>query len=201
MARNAISRELYADLVAKGMIKEQPRRALARELRGRKCKNKALARACANALEGAARMALPVAFSFDWPPSLNAMWATTTDTVTGAQIRVLTKEARAWRARFALAFKLAHGAHGGLAYDGPLELQLVFCGRFFHANGSMRQVDLSNRIKLLEDALASALHYDDSRHWRLTLQKQVSDVEQVKITLMPHAPLGPESHNAAPAVP
>ena len=191
MARNAISRELYNDLVAKGMIKPERARAgstVANELRTRKCKNKRFATALAQAADTQSRtLALPLTFTLDWPPSLNAMWASTEHRDTGASIRVLTTKAKAWRAKAALELKLLYGGHS-LAHTGPLTLELVFHGRFFHANGEMRKVDLSNRIKLLEDTVAAALHYDDTRHWRLVLSKAQSDHEHVQVTLLPGEP-------------
>lgn len=203
MARHAITRELYNSLVAKGMVEKPSGRAgMARELRGRKCKNKRLAAAIAESLDPLAGLELPLVFTCPWPPSLNAMWATVESKTTGKNIRVLASAAREWRKRFLVEFGIMFGHRGAhLNWPGPLELRLVFHGRYFHANGAMRQVDLSNRIKLLEDALASALHYDDCRHWRVVLEKAVSATERVHLTLLPAPPLPIPAPNADEPVP
>lgn len=190
MARNAISRELYNDLVAKGMIKPAARGNAATDLRSRNCKNKRFAAALAQVAENKRTLELPLTFTTAWPPSLNAMWATTEHSETGASIRVLATKAKEWRKKALLELQVLYGGHG-LAFEGPLALELAFHGRFFHANGSMRKLDLSNRIKLLEDTVASALHYDDCRHWQLALRKVPDEREFVQVTITPAPPIAP----------
>ena len=190
MARNAISRELYNELVAKGMITPAARGNVATDLRTRNCKNKRLAVALAQVAENKRTLELPLTFTLEWPPSLNAMWATVEHRDTGAAMRVLATKAKEWRKKALLGLQLYFGGHG-LTFEGPLALELVFHGRFFHANGAMRTLDLSNRIKLLEDTVASALHYDDCRHWQLALRKVPDEREFVQVTITPAPPVTP----------
>lgn len=109
---------------------------------------------------------LPASWELPFPPSTNKLWHNVTDDTTGVTKRVLTKEAR--------AFKRAVGAkiRGRVADGQRFTLTLNVFFSCYTKKGTVRQIDLTNRVKILEDAVAAALGYDDSRNWRVVLQKR-----------------------------
>lgn len=109
---------------------------------------------------------LPHEWRFPVPPSVNAIWHTVKDHRTGRNKRVLTAKARDYR-------KMVKNTVRGTIGDEPtrLSLHMTFALDAFTQKGTIRKVDLTNRIKFLEDCLCEALGYDDSRHWRVTLEK------------------------------
>lgn len=115
------------------------------------------------------------------PPSVNKLFATIRDKNTGTIKRVLTTEARRIR-RLILAL-----VSGTADPDRLYELRVDVHLRAFTADGSVRKVDLTNRIKFLEDTLCAALGIDDSRIFAVTLRKLHSDTEQTVIELRPLA--------------
>lgn len=203
MGSTRLSPELYKRLVAEGRIKElPPRKGLV--IPAPRDPKQALAKA----IEGALPLVeLPLTLHCTWPPSLNNTYWHGKNKNTGESMRGLTEKARLWkRATQALWAR-------GVVRGGALELTLIFRGRFFHADGSMRQVDLSNRIKLLEDTLAGQLGYDDRRHWKLVVEKAQAASEGVIVTLnhyqgalnqpsaMPKCPKRPKHGSGAPNTP
>lgn len=118
------------------------------------------------------RIALPFL-----PPSVNKLFATVRDKNTGALKRVLTTEARRIR-RLILAM-----VRGNAEPDRLYELEVSVHLRAFTSDGSVRKVDLTNRVKFLEDCLCSALGIDDSHIFRVTLRKVHSEQEQTRIEL------------------
>jgi Holliday junction resolvase RusA-like endonuclease len=53
----------------------------------------------------------------------------------------------------------------------------------FTQQGAVRQVDVTNRVKFLEDCLCSALGIDDRQFFRVVLTKHHSDAEQTNVTI------------------
>ncbi|MBX3473538.1 MAG: RusA family crossover junction endodeoxyribonuclease [Planctomycetes bacterium] len=113
------------------------------------------------------------------PPSVNKLFATIRDKNTGALKRVLTTEARRIR-RLILAM-----VHGNAEPDRLYELHVNVHLRAFTSEGAVRKVDLTNRVKFLEDCLCSALGIDDSHIFRVVLNKLHAEEEQTCIELRP----------------
>lgn len=111
------------------------------------------------------------------PPSVNKLFATVKDKHTGSLKRVLTTEARRIR-RLILAM-----VHGNAEPDRLYELHVTVHLRAFTADGAVRKVDLTNRVKFLEDCLCSALGIDDSHIFKVVLNKLHSDEEKTAIEL------------------
>lgn len=115
------------------------------------------------------------------PPSVNKLFATVKDKNTGALKRVLTTEARRIR-RLILAL-----VQGNAEPDRLYELHVSVHLRAFCADGQVRKVDLTNRVKFLEDCLCGALGIDDSHIFRVVLTKIHADEEKTAIELRPLA--------------
>ena len=113
------------------------------------------------------------------PPSVNKLFATVRDQATGALRRVLTAHARRVR-RLILGLVRGHADPEGL-----YELFVTVRLRAFNSDGGVRKVDLTNRIKFLEDCVCAALGIDDSRVFRVVMLKQHADEEQTCIELRP----------------
>ncbi len=113
------------------------------------------------------------------PPSVNKLFATVTDDRTGLARRVLTRHARRIR-------KLIQAlARGRLRRDRLYELHIVVRLKAFTSKGLVRQVDLTNRVKFLEDCVCGALGIDDRQVFRVVLDKVHSDIEQTELTIYP----------------
>ncbi len=111
------------------------------------------------------------------PPSVNKLFATIKDRNTGALKRVLTTEARRIR-RLILAL-----VQGNAEPDRLYELRVNVHLRAYTADGAVRKVDLSNRVKFLEDCLCGALGIDDSHIFRVVLTKVHAEEEKTEIEL------------------
>lgn len=122
--------------------------------------------------------ALPLRFRLPFlPPSVNKLFATIRDTDTGALRRVLTTQARRIRKLICAMVR------GKLAPSALYELQVNVYMNAYTRSGELRQVDVSNRIKFLEDCLCHALGIDDRQFFRVTLTKIHSDTEQTEIAI------------------
>jgi Holliday junction resolvase RusA-like endonuclease len=111
------------------------------------------------------------------PPSINKLFCTVRDADTGATLRVLTSHARRIR-KLICAMVRAR-----LAPQALYELQVdVYLNAFTHA-GQARQVDVSNRIKFLEDCLCFALGIDDRQFFRVVATKHDSQQEHTLIRI------------------
>lgn len=166
MAKHGIGRELYNRLVAEGKITEAPRRRPKLAALGERT-------------PAGPALALPVRFHLPMPPSTNKLWSTVKDKHNGAIIRVLTREARQWRQNAQLY--MPKGAMP--AEPVALQVALVVFTRCYHADGTARQLDVTNRVKFLEDCIAAALHYDDRRHWRVIAEKRDAKQEGVAVEI------------------
>lgn len=103
-----------------------------------------------------------VELSTPMPPSVNNAYAT----VHGR--RVLTREGREFKASAtALVRKAAAGQCAPVWLTMTIRLYLPLC----YKNGKVRRVDVSNRVKLLEDAVCEGLGVDDCRVRRLVVEK------------------------------
>ncbi|MBE7492399.1 MAG: RusA family crossover junction endodeoxyribonuclease [Planctomycetes bacterium] len=178
------------------MDRSRPARISASDFRALLAGRKAVprARAAHRAFKASPRGAgaAPLCFVLPFlPPSVNRLFATVRDRATGALRRVLTAEARRIR-RLILAL-----VQGNADPDRLYELRIDVHLRAFCADGSVRRVDLTNRVKFLEDCLCGALGIDDSRIFRVVLNKVHADEEQTRIELHtlaePSGPTRPEA--------
>ena len=132
----------------------------------------------ANAAPGAAFSTPPVKVTLPFlPPSINKLFCTVRDDHTGVTKRVLTKTARRVRRLIGML------VHGRLAPDELYELNVEIHLNAYTKKGSVRRVDLTNRIKFLEDCVCSALGIDDRQIFRVIMNKHHSDVQRTVITL------------------
>ncbi|MDC1142558.1 RusA family crossover junction endodeoxyribonuclease [Planctomycetota bacterium] len=123
------------------------------------------------------------------PPSVNKLFSTVRDTKTGVTKRVLTRQARKIR-------KLIHAMvndrlNEKLLYELEVEIHL----NAFTKKGTVRKVDLTNRVKFLEDSICDALGIDDSHIFRVLLikkhnleEKTVLHLHQLRDNPMPPQP-------------
>ncbi|MHC4840265.1 MAG: RusA family crossover junction endodeoxyribonuclease [Planctomycetota bacterium] len=113
------------------------------------------------------------------PPSVNKLFSTVRDTKTGVTKRVLTRQARKIR-------KLIHAMVNDQLDDKLLyELDIEIHLNAFTKKGTVRKVDLTNRVKFLEDSICDALGIDDSLIFRVMLVKKHSLEEQTILHLHP----------------
>lgn len=113
------------------------------------------------------------------PPSVNKLFSTVRDTKTGVIKRVLTKQARKIR-------KLIYAMINSQLDDKCLyELEIEIHLNAFTKKGTVRKVDLTNRVKFLEDSICGALGIDDSHIFRVLLIKKHSLEEQTILHLRP----------------
>lgn len=113
------------------------------------------------------------------PPSVNKLFSTVRDSKTGVTKRVLTKQARKIR-------KLIHAmVHGQLNSSLLYELEIEIHLNAFTKKGSVRKVDLTNRVKFLEDSICDALGIDDSHIFRVQLLKKHCLEERTVLHLHP----------------
>lgn len=109
---------------------------------------------------------LPQTWELPMPPSTNKLWSNVV--IDGQSRRVLTKVARAY------IKDVTRRVAGTAPPDALFVLTIEPHDNFFTKAGAPRQADVTNRVKILEDAIAKALGYDDCRNWRVVLQKQHS---------------------------
>ena len=121
-----------------------------------------------------AELPLTIALPF-LPPSVNALFSSVRDRHTGAMKRVLTTKARAVRRLIGALVDCR------LDPDGLYQFSVDVYMNAFTKAGKVRKVDLSNRIKFLEDCLCEAMGIDDSRIFRLTLTKRQSKDDRVVV--------------------
>lgn len=105
------------------------------------------------------------------PPSVNKLFSTVRDPQTGVIKRVLTDKAR--RIRRLVQAMIDTTLDPSKLYELRLDIYLP-C---FTKKGSVRKVDVSNRIKFIEDCVCEALGIDDSHIFRVVLTKHQSDNE------------------------
>ena len=70
----------------------------------------------------------------------------------------------------------------GETVDGtkPLCLQLTFYfpyQRYYNKNGTLKRIDTTNYVKLIEDAIAEGMGYDDKQNVRHVLERLPTDGE------------------------
>ena len=105
----------------------------------------------------------------DFPPSSNRYWRST---VRGGRVHVYkTDEAKAYQAKaYWMARKQNH-----TILDGPV----IVRGTIYFPN---KRGDLTNRIKVLEDAIQGAAYHDDKQVVRIDISKAI-DRENPRVEL------------------
>ena len=108
------------------------------------------------------------------PPSSNSLY-----NVLFSQRRVeLKPEARLWKSNAKECipkWKVAEGAR--------IKVSLEFCGAWYSKEGKMIKKDVTNREKLVLDAVCEKQGWDDSQVWERCVSKQVSLKEYVSVKL------------------
>ncbi len=131
--------------------------------------------------------ALPFEVSLPFlPPSVNRLFLTVKDNQTGRTKRVLTQKARKVRE------KIAFFVQGQLSTQELYELHLQIEFPVFTKAGTIRKLDLTNRVKFLEDCVSSCLGIDDRQFFRVVLHKVQAEQERTLIRILPYSDF-PES--------
>lgn len=126
---------------------------------------------------------LPLVFNLPFlPPSVNALFHSVTDRETGRLKRVLTTKARKTRDA------ISHFVKGVLADGALYELHITIEMSLVTKAGNIRKVDVTNRVKFLEDCIASCLGIDDSQFFRVVLNKLHADHERTVVKVLPYTP-------------
>jgi len=146
---------------------------------------------------------MPALINIPMPPSSNNMYATVKSR--GRMIRVKSAGMRSWEVEFR-AWALVH--HKDLSIARSWVSGRVFSGdairldRYFWfwpssivcKDGSPKKLDVTNRIKALDDALADVLHVDDKWFFSGYVTKRAISVptsrcEFVDVELKDHGPV------------
>ncbi len=109
------------------------------------------------------------------PPSVNKLFTTVRDPQSGIIKRVLTQNAR--RVRRLIQAMIGDTLDPTRVYELRIDVYL----RAWTKSGKVRRVDLSNRVKFLEDCVCGALGIDDSHVFRIVLEKHDSESERTVI--------------------
>jgi Holliday junction resolvase RusA-like endonuclease len=120
---------------------------------------------------------LPLRLSLPFlPPSVNKLFASVRDE-RGTMIRVLTAQARRMRK---LICALVRGRlDSRTLYELHVDVHLAA----FTREGHVRQVDVTNRVKFLEDCLCHALGIDDRQFFKVVLTKHHAEAELTQVTI------------------
>lgn len=111
------------------------------------------------------------------PPSINKLFTTVRDPGNGVVKRVLTRKARRIRR---LITALVHAEYDP---DRLYEMQIDVFLSAYTKKGKVRRVDLTNRVKFLEDCVCDAIGIDDSHIFRTVLTKHDSDTEHTTVEI------------------
>lgn len=115
-------------------------------------------------------------FEFDgWPPSVNSIYATDWRT----KKRFPSGEYKLFKKKIAELLK------NQLPPVGIFCLEIHLKGSFHTKKGKVKKLDLSNRIKALEDAMCEALEYDDSLHFQIKCFKVPATADSTLVCLFP----------------
>ena len=126
---------------------------------------------------------LPLVFSLPFlPPSVNALFHSVTDNATGRPKRVLTAKAR--RIRDAIGQFVS----GDLSTEAIYELHITVEMSLVTKAGNIRKVDVTNRVKFIEDCISRCLGIDDSQFFRVVLNKLHADHERTVVKVLPYTP-------------
>jgi Holliday junction resolvase RusA-like endonuclease len=125
-----------------------------------------------NAPQQTFRIALPFL-----PPSVNKLFTTVRDPRTGIIKRVLTQNAR--RVRRLINTMIGDTLDPTRLYELRIDVYLSAWTK----GGNVRRVDLTNRVKFLEDCVCGALGIDDSHVFRVVLEKHDAPDERTVLCI------------------
>ena len=108
---------------------------------------------------------------------MNNLFSTVRNPQSGIIKRVLTQKAR--KIRRLIAALIDRQMNPDAQYELHIDIYLP-C---FTKKGSVRKVDLTNRVKFLEDCVCTALGIDDSHIFRVVLTKHDSETEMTVIEI------------------
>jgi|SRR5690606_2868862 len=111
------------------------------------------------------------------PPSVNKLFTTVRDPQSGVIKRVLTQKAR--KIRRLITALIDRQLNPNATYELHIDIHLP-C---FTKSGSVRKLDLSNRVKFIEDCVCTALGIDDSHIFRVVLTKHDSETELTELEI------------------
>jgi len=112
------------------------------------------------------------------PPSVNGLTANVTDDESGRPKRVLTSRARKARR------SIETFVHGRLSPSAIYELHITVELPALTKEGKLRKIDLTNRVKFLEDVVAKCLGIDDRQFFRVVLNKLHAEHERTVVKIM-----------------
>lgn len=118
------------------------------------------------------RIALPFL-----PPSVNKLFTTVRDPASGVIKRVLTSNAR--RIRKLICAMVSSELDPARVYELRIDIYLNAWTRA----GKVRRVDLTNRVKFLEDCICTALGIDDSHVFRVIMEKHDAEQERTVVNI------------------
>jgi len=111
-----------------------------------------------------------------WPPSINDSHF--------SKGRRLKPETRTWIMNAGLIMRgQAHGQRK-IRPSSRLSLHVRLYGKWTTKAGTMRRVDLSNRIKILEDTVAKVCSFDDSQVCFITASKVTAGSERTEVEVL-----------------
>ena len=116
------------------------------------------------------------------PPSVNNLFSTVRDPETGVIKRVLTQKAR--KIRRLISALIDRQMDPNAQYELHIDIHLS-C---FTKKGNVRKVDLTNRVKFIEDCVCGALGIDDSHIFRVVLTKHDSESELTVVEIREREP-------------
>lgn len=111
------------------------------------------------------------------PPSVNKLFTTVRDPESGVVKRVLTRQARKVRRLITAMVNAEYNPHR--LYEMRIDVFLPA----FTRKGKVRRVDLTNRVKFLEDCICEAIGIDDSHIFRTVLNKHDSTDESTTVEI------------------
>lgn len=112
-----------------------------------------------------------------WPPSLNDTYAVGRVKVRGRWRGTMVKSRKASKYQESVVEQIVRAGNADFVVawrskPRKMVLSLTFVGRWESEAGRPLVKDVSNRIKLIEDAIGAALGYDDSWNWKVVVEKQ-----------------------------
>ena len=107
------------------------------------------------------------------PPSMNSMY----NVLFGLRKVELKPEARLWKSK-AKEFIPKHS----ISAQERVSINFLFFGSWLSKEGKILKRDVTNREKLILDAISEKCGWDDSQVWHRTVGKVQSEKEYVKVS-------------------
>lgn len=100
-----------------------------------------------------------------FPPTLNTLYSNS------GNRRHLSKKGKAFKQYIKLAI-YSKRVDASIFKEKPLRLTLIFSHKWFTNGGNIKKADLTNRIKVAEDAIFEALGLEDSQVFECICYKE-----------------------------